>query len=485
MDSRLPSFAHLWCFKLNIVILPQTNCMITSYILRITTSDLTSLEIQILGDFFKVSLPYPGRETEEITFNNDQDLLTLKIKLFGEIGSTVNILIIRVDDGRTWNETLRILKDNFFKRDYSLKINDFNEVFVDLPNSSNDKFVGDGERDFKGAAILPTAKEKNSLLQIFYATNRQKAAKLETVKFPDYNGVISNIKYGICNVNIPHARRLGELSRPNWWKFEFTEKPGKHFMILEGFELTESAFFSDISSRISVEDDMLVFIHGFNTTFEEAILKTAQISFDLGYKGVPISYSWPSKGSIFSYGDDEKSIIESCESIITFLKDLRENTDAKRINIIAHSMGNRGLMTALARLQDEEYFDNFVYNQVILAAPDIDAQVFVEELASKMKGCANRMTLYASSKDKALQVSRSKNASIIRLGESGDLITCSEALDTIDASNTDPTFLGHGYFASTAPLINDIFQLINSNSPPTERNLLSVETIFTKYWKFR
>lgn len=459
--------------------------MKNSYELYFKTSDQLALEVGLTDEVFTFSLPEEGKETKKIIFEDHQESFNLKIVLTGVVGSKVQVVLVRLEDGFIWSETIRILKDNIALKNYLIKKNVFKEEKMDLYELKPHRNFGDGERNFEGAGIVPTGKETCSLVQIFYGTNRQAAARREGEKFPNYNSVCSNVKYGICEVNIPLKRKLGELNRPSWWKLEFRERPGRHFMIMKGTELSSLSFFSEISGRLSKENGMLVFIHGFNTSFEDAILRTAQISFDLGYTGVPVSFSWPSKGSFLSYDDDEKSIAESCESIVGFLRDLREKSGTERISIIAHSMGNRGLTAALARLQDEEYFKDFVYNQVILAAPDIDAQDFVEELAPKMKDCAKRMTLYASSEDKALQVSRGKNASIIRLGESGDLITCADGMDTVDASNTDPSFLGHGYFANTSALINDIFQLINHNTAPLERNLLPVKTKIREYWKFR
>lgn len=459
--------------------------MDTSYQLLITTSDQVFLEVQFLNQIFEINLPDDGKKIKKISFESDQETFELKIKLFGKLGSSAQITLIRIEGGFSWSETIRILKNDVAIKTYSLDQSDFTKQISKTLEFKTHKYFGDGDREFKGDAIVPVPYEKSSVVEVFYGTNRQAVAKQEGNKFQDYNGVISNMKYGRCEVNIPFKRKIGELPRPEWWKLEFRERLDKHFMILEGSELSGDRFFTAVSSLLSIKNDALVFIHGFNTDFEESILRTAQISFDLGYNGVPVSFSWPSNGSVLSYEQDEESIKDSCESIIEFLKDLRFRAGAERINIIAHSMGNRGLTAALARLQEEQYFKDFVYNQVILAAPDIDAQVFLDELAPKMKGCANRLTLYASSKDKALQVSRSKDGSIIRLGESGDMITYCDCLDTIDASRTDPSFLGHGYFASTTALINDIFLLINHNPPPSERNLLLVETGVSRFWKFR
>jgi esterase/lipase superfamily enzyme len=459
--------------------------MINSYELYLRTSDQLTMEVRLTNEVFTFSLSKGGDEVKKILFLEHEETFNIKIVSTGLVGSKAQVVLIRLADGFIWSETLRILKNNVANRNFLITKDGFKQDKTNLQSLKPNRNFGNGNRNIDNAAIIPTAKENCSLVQIFYATNRQASASREGERFPNYNSVISNVKYGTCQINIPHKRKLGELNRPSWWKLEFKERPGRHFMIMNGSELSSLSFFSEISNQLSQEKGVLVFIHGFNTNFEEAILRTAQISYDLGYTGVPICYSWPSEASFLSYNEDEKNIAASSKSIVSFLRDLREKTGSERINIIAHSMGNRALTIALATLNEEEYFEDFVYNQIILAAPDIDAHDFVEELAPKIKDCAKRMTLYASSEDKALQVSRSINASIIRLGESGDLITCADGMDTIDASNTDPSFLGHGYFASTSALINDIFQLLNHNTAPNERNLLPIKTTLKEYWKFR
>jgi esterase/lipase superfamily enzyme len=95
-----------------------------------------------------------------------------------------------------------------------------------------------------------------------------------------------------------------------------------------------------------------------------------------------------------------------------------------------------------------------------------------------------RATLYASSKDKALKASRALHNNILRAGQSGEDMVIVNGIDTVDASGVDTDLLGHGYFAATAPLINDIFQLIKSGASPEDRNLKRNTLDNKVFWKF-
>jgi esterase/lipase superfamily enzyme len=460
------------------------------YELSIDSKDFT--KIKIIIDELPWEIGSDGSEGAYVYRFEHEDLtsnISLNVTLYGKVGTSAMLKLVRLENGTTWQSIVRVFQNDEANRQFTITQAHFKlTVSKILHSKALPKNFGDNLRnltDFPG--IKPTAINGNSIIYVYYVTDRAKVDRSEDLPFQDYSGARSNVKYGICEVNIPHKRKIGELTRPIWWKFQFKEHPDRHFMIFDGKELSDNQFFTALNNRLelSPENDVLVFIHGFNTKFDEAILRAAQISFDLGFSGAPIIYSWPSEGKLLNYSYDEESIIYSTSSMVQFLKDIRHRTGAKKIHLVGHSMGNRGLTAALAKLHDEEFFKDFAFNQIILAAPDIDAQVFLNELAPKMFGCSNRTTLYASSGDRALKFSRGIHRSILRLGESGDLITCCKGLDTIDASNTDPSYLGHGYFASTSPLINDIYQLINFNSSPNKRNLIGIQIGETKYWQFR
>jgi len=232
-------------------------------------------------------------------------------------------------------------------------------------------------------------------------------------------------------------------------------------------------------------NDVLVFIHGFNVTFEEAVLRTAQICADLSFTGVPMMFSWPSQGKVRWYAADSSTVEYSVPFMVKFLQDIKRQTGARNIHIIAHSMGNRALVKALIELQHAAFYDDFKFNQIILAAPDIDAREFVYNISPKIKSCSQRLTLYASSKDKALRLSKHLHRNS-RAGDSSDEIICVAGIDTVDASDVNTNLLAHDYYSSTYTLINDIYYLIKHGFAPGERNLLEQHwRNHLNYWKFK
>lgn len=298
----------------------------------------------------------------------------------------------------------------------------------------------------------------------------------------------SKLKYGIVEVSIPHDHRIGELETPSIWRFEFTENPSKHIMLHDIKLLNKDKFFSKLSKDIqsSKKKRTFLFIHGFNTSFSEAAKRTAQISYDLKFDGKPVFYSWPSQASTFRYGKDEENIAWSRRNIKTFLNDYLSDSGAEEIYLIAHSMGNRGLTRAMIEVLNDKPELKSKIKEIILAAPDIDAKVFKNEIAPQMVSLSEKpITLYVSEDDLALKASEMLHGNP-RAGDAGEEIVIINGVETIDASGVDTSFLSHSYFADTNSIISDIFDIIESGKRALKRTRLSnVELENQIYWKVK
>jgi len=316
-------------------------------------------------------------------------------------------------------------------------------------------------------------------VDVFYATNRQKNP---THYFGNESEVDNKLNYGVCKVNIPENRYVGEIPRPKWWLLQFTENRARFMDILNVDPLEGPEFFRQVKVKAfnAAENDVLVFIHGFNVNFEDAVLRAAQISVDLAFAGAPVVFSWPSQGKVRDYIADGNSVEYSIPFLIQFLKDLKKETGPEgKIHIIAHSMGNRALVRALVQLQNEISF-----NQVILAAPDIDARDFVYNISPNIRNGSERITLYASRRDKALRLSAHLNY-CVRAGDCSEKVICVPGIDTVDASEVNTNLLAHDYFCSTYALINDLYHLIKNGLAPSQRNLDPITANGLSYWKLR
>jgi esterase/lipase superfamily enzyme len=234
---------------------------------------------------------------------------------------------------------------------------------------------------------------------------------------------------------------------------------------------------------MAVEDrHAVVFLHGYNVSFEEAALRTAQIGFDLKIQGPMAFFSWPSRGSLSGYMADESAIEASEDCIAEYLLSFAQHVGAEKVHVIAHSMGNRGLLRAIQRIlaavqpQSPVKFGHF-----ILAAPDIDRDLFLK-LAALYQRVSRRTTLYVSPKDRALAASRWLRAGYTRVGLPPP-VTVINGIDTVHVESIPLDLLGHGYVAAAAEVLTDIFQIFTHDSPPERRmRLRQIQLEAGWYW---
>lgn len=295
------------------------------------------------------------------------------------------------------------------------------------------------------------------------------------------------ISYGICKVSIPRDHRMGELESPSIWRFEFREDPTEHVVLLDTIVQTSGEFFEEMSERIESSNDKnaFLFVHGYNVTFEDAARRTAQMSYDLGFDGAPIFYSWPSRGRVSAYTIDEQSVAWSQANLKQFLEDFLVKSDATNIYLIAHSMGNRALANAVTELLEERPGFGSRLTEVILTAPDIDAEVFRRDIAPALTSAERPITLYASSRDRALMASEAVHGHT-RLGDSSDGVAVLPGIETIDATSVDSSFVGHSYYGDYRDVLSDIFYIINEGKRADERfGLRRVEVDDGHYWEFK
>ncbi|MDM3872560.1 alpha/beta hydrolase [Porticoccus sp. W117] len=306
-----------------------------------------------------------------------------------------------------------------------------------------------------------------------YATNREFDGK-------GFTGKISkNISYGFCNVSIPvKIHETGEIERPvnRWWWFNETEDPEKHFILKEIHPLEKESFLSNLSSS-----SLLLFIHGFNVTFEGAALRTAQLHYDLKFQGRSMFFSWASDGSINGYVNDSTKISDSVGDIKEFIKDLSNRDEVEEIFIIAHSMGSRGITRALTSLKDD--LDGSSLNklrELILVEPDISQEVFKARIAPELKKLGARISIYASKNDKALGISRPINNGTPRLGQAGKHLYISDGFETIDSSDVGVSFLrlNHSSYAENLEFILELSNVIDGKKADSRPGLKKKEG----YW---
>jgi len=316
------------------------------------------------------------------------------------------------------------------------------------------------------------------IVQVFYATDR--ARSVIAGEFQNVRAGQGALSLGRISVSIPPKHRLGEIERPSWWTFQ-RDNPDNFLVITDRTVDAYDDFYAALRQRVasSPERDAFVFVHGYNVGFDDAVFRTAQIAHDLTFKGAPILYSWPSRASYLAYAYDTTSSQQTMLQLQFFLADVSNRTGATSIHLIAHSMGNHPLTRAVAQLQRA---DRSKFRHIILAAPDIDAVVFRDEIAPRLTSPGSRVTLYASSQDQALVASKIFNGAQ-RAGDSRDPLLLA-GIDTIDASNVVTDLLGHSPFVPS--VLMDIYSLIRDGRAPGERFAMDpVPPSAPRLWVFR
>jgi esterase/lipase superfamily enzyme len=213
------------------------------------------------------------------------------------------------------------------------------------------------------------------------------------------------INLGKTAVRIPESHEIGKIERPlKFTLFNFTvyrEKynQNQHFTAGPVSVMSESEWVSHIQS-FGVSD-CLLFIHGFNTSFQDSVFRFAQIVFDLRFDGLPILFSWPSRAVSHDYLYDRDSALGAAPQLVDVLQKVGSNNNIERIHILAHSMGNFCLLHAVAFYLDR--LEDIHIGEVIMAAPDIDRDLY-KERAKLIRPRTSGMTLYASAADRALAI---------------------------------------------------------------------------------
>jgi esterase/lipase superfamily enzyme len=323
--------------------------------------------------------------------------------------------------------------------------------------------------------------EKPQVYPLWYGTNRKPKDSEDLSKGFSGQGD-DRVHYGTCEVVVrkTHKSRLSK-----WISRLFTEIDNQLKFDRASLKpiLEPKDFWANIKSTLAKIDpderNALVFIHGYNVSFEGAAKTAAQLGCELE---IPMTafYSWPSKGKLLGYIADEDSIQASEKHIADFLTEFVKVAQADRVHVIAHSMGNRGLLRSIEKIAAKFQGQAKPFNQIILAAPDVEPTLFKNE-ATTYQSIAERTTLYVSRKDKALSLSSwlHKNS---RTGFSPE-VTIVPPIETIDVSNTDLTLLGHGYCMEDRQVLDDMYYLLTNNKPPLKpRKLVAAEYKTQKYW---
>lgn len=360
---------------------------------------------------------------------------------------------------------------------------------VQLPPKKNPTRVGEiatlassSTRTF--AAKKGTGANANAYVQtVYYVTDRRATGATEPdMAFDGNRAEGGKLSYGKAEVNIPVSHKRGQIESP-WLGLESLRDPGKHIYVLSLSDIGEGGLWKELETVGGGKGDILVYVHGYNVAFPNALMRAAQIAFDFGFEGAPIAYSWPSDGGITSYTSDAEDVAWSAKHIEQLLSDMTRQFPGRKIHLVAHSMGSRGLLGAL-RLMAYRDASKPLFESVILCAPDFDAGLFREQIAAEVRPLARQWVVYTSDKDIALSASEEINAAP-RLGQP---VTFAEGFQIIDASGLEVTPWSlpetHSYYATKKRVLDDMVSVIKGVLPD-KRGLSPVAVAGGTVWDLK
>lgn len=203
---------------------------------------------------------------------------------------------------------------------------------------------------------------------------------------------------------------------------------------------------------------VVLFVHGYSNGFERACRMAAELQRALAGQATVLLFSWPSGGRPLEYARDQAALEWSVPLLAETLDRLDRGIGWARTQVLAHSLGSRGIVMALEWLGRPPIGGAKLRNLVLLA-PDFDAQTFPAHLP-RIGPLTRAITLYVSATDAPLKVSEQVHGAA-RLGQGGELRTVLAGVETIDVSPAGRNHItGHEYFYRHPKVAADLVRLL-------------------------
>ncbi len=302
------------------------------------------------------------------------------------------------------------------------------------------------------------------------STSKQKVFIITTREASDVSGVFygaeraPDLGFASVVVSVPPTHVSGQLERPK----RLPPNPDTEFAVVEPTVYgSDSAFVSrinqELAKRPAKDRSVLFYVHGYNTSVSDAVLRLGQFVEDTEFNGVPVLFSWASANQVTRYVYDMNSALVARPKFLQAAKVLK-STNARSFDVFAHSMGTFLTMESITHgVLAGQFGHGTRPNSVILASPDIDLDLFRSQLSYLPKEKKNFFVL-VSEDDAALRVSQRLSGGISRLGntpasELGDL-----GVTVVDLSSVDDSQAGsHSKYAGSPEIVKLIGQGLSDN----------------------
>jgi len=295
-----------------------------------------------------------------------------------------------------------------------------------------------------------------------YITLRDRTGSRTVADF--YGQERSDMKSGRCGVNELGLDLLSSAAEIAPFRI-----PEEILRVVRIEEMPRDRLWADLRASAANRPPTL-YVHGFFIDFEKGCRRASVLARNAGLEGAMMWFSWPSDGNLLNYARDEVDLYWSVPDLAAVIVEMEREFGRGEVNLVAHSLGARGLMLALyhlANAQSQVRVDN-----VVLLAPDIDFEISVK-LLPYIRDLANRITVYTAPSDRPLTLSEQLHG-YPRLGQSGNDVSRLTGVETIDLGalpNSSPT--GYLYHLYSEEVGADLNRLLTESAGAAERENLS------------
>ena len=154
--------------------------------------------------------------------------------------------------------------------------------------------AGDG---FNFGGIFGGASDRTAYTAEIFVASTRKGGTHSTELTPG-----AKARFSLDYISVPPDHRPGAIELPAIGG----PNPDHHFTLSQHSQLDEDEFREQIaahvSGRVGSNRDVLIYVHGFNTSLEEARFRLAQLVVDAKFGGVAVLFTWPSKAALLAYG---------------------------------------------------------------------------------------------------------------------------------------------------------------------------------------
>jgi esterase/lipase superfamily enzyme len=299
--------------------------------------------------------------------------------------------------------------------------------------------------------------------RIFITTTREASDQLGAL----YSATRSS-ELGLSSVvvTVPPTHQTGELERPT----RLPPDPRTEFSVIDPVIFrTDTSFIAEVNRELAKrapgERTVLLFVHGYNTSTSDAILRLGQFVEDSGFPGVPVLLTWASAAQLPRYVYDLNSALVARVQLKE-MADILSRTRSESFDILAHSMGTFLIMEGLVDAQQSGRLGTRgQIDQIVLASPDIDIDLFKTQIGLLPQPVVDRIFILVSKDDSALRVSRRLAGGVERVGAADADDLGELGVTVIDLSEIEDSSSGsHSKFAGSPEVVKLIGAALNSGA---------------------